>query len=145
MKNPRFLSAALAGLFLTALAACHSGPTPEHQAELAEKAVLASHDTLMARMDELYDLRQQLQKVNLPDTALTARRGRALLAADAAMMDWMHQYHRPADSVVVPRKLAYFAAQQRKIDSVAQLMTLSLDSARQLVPSAAASPQPSAQ
>ena len=107
--------------------------------------MLASHDTLMARMDELYDLRQKLQTAKLPDTALVGHRSRALLSADAAMMDWMHQYHRPADSVSVPRKLAYFAAQQLKIDSVAHLMTLSLDSARLTLGQAAPSSQPSVQ
>jgi hypothetical protein len=127
VKNQSFFATALLGLALGALSACSSGPTPVRQAELAEKAMLASHDTLMGRMDELYDLRQKLQ------------------AADAAMMDWMHHYHRPADSVAVPRKLAYFAAQQRQIDSVAQLMTLSLDSARLLLQAVSSpSPQPSA-
>jgi len=145
VKILRFFSLGLAAAALTALAACDTRPTPAQQADTAEKAMLASHDTLMARMDELYDLRQKLQSPALKDTTTVGRRRRALLTADAAMMDWMHQYHRPADSVALPRKLAYFSAQQRKIDSVAQLMTLSIDSARITLGLAAAAPKPSAQ
>jgi hypothetical protein len=145
VKNHSFLVAALAGLAVGALSACNSQPTPARTAELAEKAMLASHDTLMGRMDELYDLRQKLQAAPGLDSAAVGHHRRKLQAADAAMMDWMHHYHRPADTVAVPRKLAYFAAQQRQIDSVAQLMTLSLDSARLLLPAASTpSPQPSA-
>ncbi|SHJ26197.1 hypothetical protein SAMN02745146_2661 [Hymenobacter daecheongensis DSM 21074] len=127
------------------LAACQAQPTPAQQAEQAEKSLLASHDTLMARMDELYDLRQKLRAAPAVDTVAAGRQRRALLAADAAMMDWMHRYQRPADSVAAARKLAYFAAQQRRIDSVAHLMTSSLDSARLVLGQAATSPKSSAQ
>ncbi|GAA3932994.1 hypothetical protein [Hymenobacter algoricola] len=144
MKTPSFF-AALSGLTLLVLGACNSQPTPAQQADQAEKTMLASHDSLMSRMDELYDLRQQLQAAPGLDSVAAGRHRRALLAADAAMMDWMHRYHRPADSVTVPRRLAYFAAQQRRIDSVAQLMTRSLDSARLVLPPALPSSQPSAQ
>ncbi|GAA3994194.1 hypothetical protein GCM10022408_00540 [Hymenobacter fastidiosus] len=145
MKILRFVFPGLTALTLISLAACGPRPTPAQQAEQAEKAVLASHDTLMARMDELYDLRQKLQGAPGVDTVTAGRHRRALLTADAAMMDWMHHYQRPADSIAGPRKLAYFAVQQLKIDSVARLMTRSLDSARLVLQQAAASPKPSAQ
>ncbi|TGE28337.1 hypothetical protein [Hymenobacter metallicola] len=125
------------------LAACNSGPTEQQQVEAAEKAVLASHDTLMAQMGQLYDLRQQLQKAPLPDTVLAGRQRRNLLRADAAMMGWMHQYRKPADTVATEAKLRYFAVQQQKIDSVGRLMRQNLDSAKlvlQQAPHAAANP-----
>ncbi|SNC61596.1 hypothetical protein SAMN06265337_0500 [Hymenobacter gelipurpurascens] len=123
---------------LLLLTSCLSLQSDEQKAEAAEKAVLARHDELMAQMDQLYDLRQQLQKTPPADTAATSRQRQALLAADAGMMDWMHQYRRPADTATVARRLTYYAAQQQRIDSVGRLFRSSLDSARLLLKSAAA-------
>ncbi|WP_400190600.1 hypothetical protein [Hymenobacter sp. B81] len=131
----------MAGLLLTMLPACLSLQSEEEKqaaAELAAKdRVMARHDELMARMDELYSLRQQLAKVS--DSVAAGRRRRALLRADAAMMDWMHQYRQPTDSVSHARTLAYYARQQQRIDSVGVLMNQAVDSARLLLPAAPAS------
>ncbi len=124
MKKIRFL------LLLPLLAACLSLQSDEQKAEAAEKAVLAKHDEVMAQLDQLTTLRQQLTRTPGPDTVAARRHRRALLAADAAMLDWMHRYRRPADTVAVARRLSYFAGQQKKIDSVAGLFRTSLDSAR---------------
>lgn len=105
----------------------------EQKAEAAEKAMMARHDELMAQMDQLTVLRQQIQKTPGPDTVAAGRHRRALLSADAAMMDWMHRYHKPADTVALDQRLSYFASQQKKIDSVAGLFRTSLDSARLFV------------
>lgn len=139
-RNDNGLHATFAGvknlrLFLllpvvACLSSCLSLNSDEQQAEAAEKAVLAKHDELMAQMDQLTTLRQQLQKTPGPDTVAAGRHRRALLAADAAMMDWMHRYQKPADTVAVAQRLAYFAAQQQRMDSVAGLFRTSLDSAR---------------
>ncbi|TGE16427.1 hypothetical protein [Hymenobacter elongatus] len=135
----------LAAAGLAGLTACTAAPDEAQQVAAAEKAVLASHDTLMAQVGQLYELRQKLQKSPLPDTALVGRQRRALLTADAAMMGWMHQYRKPADSVAVTTKRAYFTAQQQKIDSVGRLMRRSLDSARLVLQLAGTSPHSSAQ
>lgn len=123
---------------LLLLTACLSLQSDEQKAEAAEKAVLARHDELMLQMDQLYDLRQQLQKSSPADTAATGRQRRALLSAEAGMMAWMHQYRRPADTTQIERRLAYFAAQQQRIDSVGHLFRTSLDSARLVLKTAAA-------
>ncbi|MBD2716146.1 hypothetical protein KBK19_13975 [Microvirga sp. STR05] len=122
---------------LALLPGCLSLNSDEQKAEAAEKAVLAKHDELMAQMDQLTILRQQLQKTPGPDTVAAGRQRRALLAADAAMMDWMHRYRKPADTAAVARRLSYFAGQQHKIDSVAVLFRTSLDSAQLLLKAAA--------
>ena len=119
-----------------ALPACLSLQSDEQKAEAAEKAMLAKHDELMAQMDQLTILRQQLQKTPGPDTVAAGRQRRALLSADAAMMDWMHRYRKPTDTVAVARRLSYFATQQKKIDSVAALFRTSIDSARLLLQTA---------
>lgn len=112
------------------LSSCLSLQSEEQQVEAAEKAVMAKHDEFMAQMDQLYTLRQQLQRATLPDTTEAGRRRRSLLRADAAMMGWMHQYRRPADSLAHEQAMAYYAAQEHKIDSVGRLMRNSIDSAR---------------
>ncbi|KAA9327497.1 hypothetical protein F0P96_16070 [Hymenobacter busanensis] len=121
-------------LLLPLLPGCLSLESDEEKEAAAEKKLMARHDELMARMDELYTLRQQLGRV--PDTLAAGRQRRALLRADAAMMDWMHQYRKPADSVDHARTLAYFGQQQHRIDSVGVLMQHSIDSARVLLPAA---------
>ncbi|TGD79409.1 hypothetical protein [Hymenobacter wooponensis] len=118
---------------LLLFSSCLSLQSDEQKAEAAEKAVLARHDELMAQMDQLYALRQQLQKSAPTDTVAASRQRRALLAADAGMMSWMHQYHRPADTTKVDRRLAYYASQQQYIDSVGHLFRTSIDSARLLL------------
>lgn len=123
-------------LFLPLLAllpACLSLQSDEQKAEAAETALLARHDELMAQMDQLTLLRQQLQRTPGPDTLAAGRQRRALMAADAAMMDWMHRYRKPADTAAVARRLRYFAAQQHKIDSVGRLFHTSLDSVHRLL------------
>jgi len=130
VKKPLYL---LLLPLLTSLPSCLSLQSDEQKAEDAEKAVLARHDELMAQMDQLTILRQQIQKTPGPDTVAAGRRRRTLLSADAAMMDWMHRYRKPADTVAVAQRLRYFASQQKKIDSVAGLFRTSLDSARLFV------------
>ncbi|MBX0289323.1 hypothetical protein K3G63_02675 [Hymenobacter sp. HSC-4F20] len=123
---------------LVLLSACLSLQSDEQKAEDAEKAVLARHDELMAQMDQLYELRQQLQKAPVPDTATVGRQVRALRAAEAGMLFWMHHYRRPHDTVAVERRLAYFSLQQQRMDSVGRLFHASQDSARRLLTRASA-------
>ncbi|WP_324678481.1 hypothetical protein [Hymenobacter sp. GOD-10R] len=143
MKFSRLILLLAAWPLLTALPACLSLESEEQKAEAAEKAVLAKHDELMGKMDQLYDLRQQLQKASLPDTVEAGRRQRALLTADGAMMGWMHQYHKPAASVTADQQLAYFHKQQQFIDSVGVLMEHSIDSAQRALTHAQPATQPS--
>jgi hypothetical protein len=126
------------------LPACLSLQSDEQKAEVAEKTLLAKHDELMGRMDQLYDLRQRLQSAPVSDTVLVGQRRRSLLRADGAMMSWMHQYHKPADSLAPDQQLAYFEAQQHFMDSVGVLMEHSIDSAELVLKRAEPATQPSA-
>ncbi|RFP66454.1 hypothetical protein D0N36_03655 [Hymenobacter lapidiphilus] len=126
-----------AGL-LCLLAACQSQPSAEQQVATAEKTVLARHDSLMAQMDQLYELRQQLAKAPAADTVAIGQARRALVGAENGMMDWMHRYRRPADTVVDARRLVYYSMQQERIDSVGRLFDSSQATARQLLGTAPA-------
>ena len=122
------------------LSACLSLQSEEQQAEAAEKAVMAKHDEFMAQMDQLYRCASRLQGASSVDTVEAGRRRRSLLRADAAMMGWMHQYRRPADTVAHEQVMAYFAAQEHKIDSVGRLMRGSIDSAKAVLSSQVGTP-----
>ncbi|GAB2940300.1 hypothetical protein GCM10027048_00730 [Hymenobacter coalescens] len=141
MNTPRRTLGAWKALPLLALlaAGCLQLQSDEQKQAEAEAKLMARHDELMARMDELYRLRQQMAQ--LPDTAEATRRRRALLAADESMMQWMRQYHKPADTMRHERAMAYLAQQQHRIDSVGVLMRHSIDSARAVLPAAAGSAQ----
>ena len=143
VKFSRFTLLLVSWPLLTALPACLSLESEEQKAAAAEKTVLARHDELMGKMDQLYDLRQQIQKASLLDTVEAGQRRRALLKADAAMMDWMHQYHKPAATVAADQQLVYFQKQQRFIDSVGVLMEHSIDSAQRVLKHAQPASQPS--
>lgn len=135
MKTLRFVP------LLLLLAACQpssSQPETGLPVAAAEKTVLARHDSLMAHMDQLYELRQQLAKAPATDTVAVGEARRALVGAENGMMDWMHRYRRPADTVADARRLAYYAMQQERIDSVGRLFDSSQAAARQLLGTAPA-------
>jgi uncharacterized protein involved in copper resistance len=121
-----------------ALAACPS-PAPPRQispAQAAEKSLMARHDSLMAQMDQLYSLKAKLSKAAVP-------------TADAAMMDWMHQYRAPDTTVASATRLAYFRQQQQVLNQVNRQFQATIDSAtlflKQLPPAPAPAARPSSQ
>ena len=136
MRALRFLP------LLLLLGACQPSSSSQPETSLrvaeAEKTVLAHHDSLMAQMDQLYELRQQLATLPAADTGAVGQARRALVGAENGMMDWMHRYRRPLDTVAAARQLAYYARQQERIDSVGRLFAGSQAAARQVLPSAAA-------
>ena len=117
-------------------------PSP---ASAAEITVMARHDSLMAKMEQLYSLKAEINAAHSPAAGPYLR---GLAAADAAMMDWMHQYRAPdsTDSTAVPTaRLAYFRQQQQILSGVSRQFRATIDSAtlftRQLP--AAKAPAPS--
>lgn len=99
----------------------------------AETSLLDRHDTLMVRTGRLYQLRQQLAAPALKANPRTTRTVRRLLAADAAMMGWMNQYHRPDTTLPAARRLAYFQAQSQQLAAVEKQMQGTIDSATALL------------
>ena len=123
-----------AGLLGGLLSACQ--PTTQTAADpvaAAETSLLDRHDTLMVRTGRLYQLRQQLTAPALKANPRTTRTVRRLLAADAAMMGWMNQYHRPDTTLPAARRLAYFQAQSQQLAAVEKQMQGTIDSATALL------------
>jgi hypothetical protein len=114
------------------LAACSSpnqpiaergAPTP---ASAAEMAVMARHDSLMAQMDQLFALKAKINAAHSPAAGPYLR---GLAAADAAMMDWMHQYKAPDTTAAPAARLAYFQQQQQVLLGVRRQFRATMDSA----------------
>ena len=116
----------------TLLAACSSPNQPIAErgapspASAAEMALMARHDSLMAKMDQLYSLKATINKAHSPAAGPYLR---GLAAADAAMMDWMHQYHAPDTTAAPAARLAYFQQQQQVLAGVSQQFRATIDSA----------------
>ena len=98
-------------------------PSP---ATAAEMAVMARHDSLMAQTDQLYSLKARLSATRSPAAAPYVR---GLVAADAAMMDWMHQYKAPDSTATPAARLAYFEQQQQVLAGVRRQYRATMDSA----------------
>ncbi len=111
-----------------ALAACPAAAPPRQLSpdKVAEKAVLVRHDSLMARMDQLYSLKGKITAARSPAAGPYLR---GLAAADAAMMDWMHQYRAPDTTAAPATRLAYFQQQQQVLAGVSQQFQATIDSA----------------
>jgi len=118
-------------LAASALAACSSpnkpisenGPASEVSA--AEMTLLNQHDSLMAKTEQLYKFKAKLSGYH---TEAAAPYIHGLLAADAAMMAWMHQY-KPDTTAAPATRLAYFQQQQQVLDALSRQYTSTLDSA----------------
>ncbi|WP_210515826.1 hypothetical protein [Hymenobacter terricola] len=115
-----------------ALAACPS-PTkpidergPASPASAAEMVLMARHDSLMAQTSQLYEFKSKLSGYHSQAVAPYIH---GLLAADAAMMSWMHQYKAPDTTAVPATRLAYFQQQQQVLNAVQRQYRATLDSA----------------
>ncbi len=127
-SSPAILAAAAA--LLAACTASPDKPIAEHgppsPAAAAEMALMAGHDSLMAQTEQLYALKQKLSGRHSEAFAPYIH---GLLAADAAMMGWMHQYHAPDTTAAPATRLAYFRQQQQVLARVRRQYRATLDSA----------------
>ena len=134
------------------MAAACSSPTkpiaengPPSPVAAAEMALMARHDSLMAKTDQIFTFRAKIAATHAP-TAGPYLRG--LAAADAAMADWMHRYHTPDSTTAAPARLAYFRQQQQVLAGVSRQYRATLDSAALFIaqhpaPAKPAAPAPS--
>ena len=108
-------------IVLTSLFSC--SVSEKEQIKLLEEQVLAEHDEVMSQMDKINQrqrkLRAYLQKADTEqiNPRFVQNQIADLKKADAAMMDWMHQYKSPAE--LAPEKASlYLRDQLAKIKQV---------------------------
>jgi len=125
-------------LLLTLLAACQSSPSEADQKAALEEKVLYIHDEAMAKMGQVFRLRKKLsalrdtletQQTDTATARLLQRELAGLSAADAAMMDWMHQYNAP-DTMQHAAAMAYLEQELKKIEKVNTTMDSTIAAAQ---------------
>ena len=89
-------------------------------------ALMARHDSLMAKTDQIFSFRAKIAATHSPAAGPYLR---GLAAADAAMSDWMHKYHAPDSTIAAAARLAYFQQQQQVLARVSRQYRATLDSA----------------
>ena len=148
MKIPRKTPFALLVFLLTAGAACSSRSEkviaegrPPSPATAAEMTDMAHHDSLMAQTDQLFSLKAEIAAAHSPAAAPYLR---GLAAADAAMMDWMHQYRAPDSTAAAATRLAYFQQQQQVLRNVSRQYRATMDSAALFISQQRATTAPAA-
>ena len=148
MKISRKTPFALLVFLLAAGAACSSRSEkviaegrPPSPATAAEMAVMARHDSLMAQTDQLFSLKAEVAAAHSPAAAPYLR---GLAAADAAMMDWMHQYRAPDSTAAAATRLAYFQQQQQVLRNVSRQYRATMDSAALFISQQRATTAPAA-
>lgn len=115
------------------LAACSPTAKPDSPAataKAAEDRLMDRHDSVMAQAGRLFELREKIATAK-PANAAPYLHG--LVAADGAMMAWMHAYHAPDSAAPAPQRLAYFRQEQAKLDAVEKHMRGTIDSAAALL------------
>lgn len=136
MKNRLFVF-----LACCLLAACRNSPSETRQRQDLESRVMQVHDEAMAKMDQLFILRQDLKKLRdslqnrQPDTASRQQVDRHLVLlgqADEAMMQWMRRYRPPARKQAHDSAMHYLQGQLQKIRQVNKTMDSTLAAARHI-------------
>jgi hypothetical protein len=113
----------------------HPSPLSGPAARL-EKAVLATHDSVMNQMGHLVQLQREvttrLEGADEPTKKRGLQISLQLRRADDAMMDWMNQYNgdtlRQLDQ---QQAVDYLKSQQQKVNAMSQQMRQSMTDARE--------------
>jgi hypothetical protein len=100
--------------------------------------VMAVHDEVMPRMDDMYKLKQKLKAQLLDSTASDERQKEIQTAiknldvAGDGMMEWMRNFDPIPDSLGEEKARNYLLTEKEKIQSVKDKMLLSIDAAKAL-------------
>ena len=128
LKAIRFLS--VAGILLI-LSSCSDSASLEKD----RKALMDLHDKEMAKMGQIFNLKEQLNALSdsvssEEDKILFKERIDRLQEANESMMEWMRNYQEPATDMPADEQKAYFASEADKMKQVENLIGQSIDSAQ---------------
>ena len=115
----------------------NSSPNAGENQELYEE-VMAIHDEVMPRMDEMYKLKRKL-KDHLSQTTISADKQKEIAAAikqldiaSEGMMEWMRAFNPIPDSAGQEEGRTYLLAEKEKIQQVKEEMLQSIETAKSL-------------
>lgn len=130
------------------LASCNPSGKQEHHTSDAANGdnpnqtlydqVMDIHDEIMPRVEEIYQLKKQLQDKITSTIDLAADRKEELEqvisqldSADHSMMDWMHTFRPLSDSVDQEKARAYLESEIEKIKKIKDLMNETIELAKE--------------
>jgi hypothetical protein len=122
----------------------------EDKVQVLEKEVLAIHDEVMPKMDDIMLLKRQLsvklkeldslQQEGVSSNTLAEQRlkmydlTRQLTQADSLMMEWMYQYRGDsAKALAIPEAIGYFENEKEKINRVKAQTTRSIQQTKEFL------------
>lgn len=112
-----------------AFAGCNSKPTTQQKEEATidslKTLIMASHDTTMAEMNRMAQLRNDLKKLKgdtmeiASDTIMYQKAYIDLMSASNAMMDWMAQFENPDEMLISNQeKVNYLKEQHERMQAI---------------------------
>lgn len=114
------------------------GPSKKQKEDQLRSEVMAIHDEVMPRTEEMYRLRKRLQamadsllKQDMTDTLLRHEIERLIFKlrkADDSMMSWMHNYNGGAGLYDHDEVMRYLQEEKTKIEAVRQAIVEAIDS-----------------
>ena len=116
---------------LFTLTACQKNAEDKQKVMISE--VMAVHDKVMPKMDDIMSLKNSLDSVIKvsPDSAKAKKLYSALDIADNQMMDWMENYDSESVKGKSEEEISkYFADQKTKITEVKVLTDKSIEEAK---------------
>ncbi len=139
----------LISILAIALASCNQSGKQEHHASDASTGdnpndvlydqVTDIHDEIMPRVEDIYQLKKQLQDKIAAAADMAADKKQELEqviaqldSADRSMMDWMHTFRPLPDSVDQEKARAYLESEMEKIKKVKELMNETIERAKEL-------------
>ncbi|MGK7390066.1 MAG: hypothetical protein ACNS60_06935 [Candidatus Cyclobacteriaceae bacterium M2_1C_046] len=113
---------------------------PEERAEkILQEEVIAIHDEVMPRMDELMRLKEKLvvkmdslQNIEAEEQKMEDLKENIeqLKKADSAMMTWMRQFKPVRDTISHEERIEYLKHEKERIEKVREMMLRALEDAR---------------
>lgn len=94
--------------------------------------VMDIHDEVMPRMEDLYNMKKDLQSQldAAPSADAKQKLQQQIASVDSAskmMMDWMHEFNPPADTADQEQKRAYLETEMEKVKRVREAILTTLD------------------
>ncbi len=126
MKNNLFLAILFSSIIL-------NGCQSSSEVDETRQQVLELHDDSMTKMNQIHLLIGQLEEqkdTTSTDTTEVVALIKQLEIADQQMMDWMHKFKHPADSLEDKVKIDFYKKENDKMTDVDNTMNEAIEKAK---------------
>ena len=116
----------------------HKNDEPKTATDSLYSEVMAGHDEVMPKMDEIMKLKRELQEqiANTPDMVIERKEQLEKMisnldSASTAMMNWMHEFNPLPDTTEQEKAREYLEGEMERIRNVKTLMLETIEKARE--------------